>query len=237
MKQMSLVEIQKVDVLNNPGTFFTPFKFGITLLCHEDLPHGSIYTMLSEYILLESDLEFTLTFIGSPDTHAYDQELETVLVGPIKEGYCFCIAVCLKHFANVHTDPPDPTKIPATEAAGVSVILLSVSYREQIFVKIGYYVSHFYADVELSENPPLEPKFQELSRLILITDVPRITKYVIDWTKDSGEATSNDMECTMDAPVEETAVDNEKMDTIFHHLPIAADLMQNDVDVADSDMH
>ncbi|KRY49810.1 Histone chaperone asf1 [Trichinella britovi] len=211
--RMSLVEIQKVDVLNNPGTFFTPFKFGITLLCHEDLPH---------------DLEFTLTFIGSPDTHAYDQELETVLVGPIKEGF--------KKFF-FETDPPDPTKIPATEAAGVSVILLSVSYREQIFVKIGYYVSHFYADVELSENPPLEPKFQELSRLILITDVPRITKYVIDWTKDSGEATSNDMECTMDAPVEETAVDNEKLDTIFHHLPIAADLMQNDVDGADSDMH
>ncbi len=33
-----------------------------------------------------SDLEWKLTYVGAPDTESYDQELDSVLVGPVPEG-------------------------------------------------------------------------------------------------------------------------------------------------------
>lgn len=67
-------------------------------------------------------------------------------------------------------DPPDVKKIPPSEAAGVTVALLSCSYKDQEFVKIGYFVSNDYTDPELKENPPLEPRFDLVSEAQHIDD-------------------------------------------------------------------
>ncbi len=63
---------------------------------------------------------------------------------------------------------------------GVTVVLITASYREQEFVRVGYYVNNEYEDPELREEPPSEPQFNKLVRTIA-TDQPRVTKFKINW--------------------------------------------------------
>ncbi|KAI7690146.1 hypothetical protein SSS_09049 [Sarcoptes scabiei] len=87
---------------------------------------------------------------------------------------------------------PDPSKIPVADAVGVTVVLLTCSYLNKEFVRVGYYVNNEYTDPELRENPPSIPQFDKLQRNILATD-PRITKFKIDWgeEEDSSINSSN----------------------------------------------
>lgn len=43
-------------------------------------------------------------------------------------------------------DPPDSSKIPKEDAVGVTVLLLTCSYRSNEFIRIGYYVNNEYVD-------------------------------------------------------------------------------------------
>jgi histone chaperone ASF1 len=58
----------------------------------------------------------------------------------------------------------------------VTALLLTCSYNNQEFFRVGYYVNNYYEDPELSENPPLEPDISKLTRHILI-EKPRVTKF------------------------------------------------------------
>ena len=42
------------------------------------------------------------------------------------------------------------------------MVLLTCSYRNHEFVRVGYYVNIEYTDPELKENPPLEPDFAKV---------------------------------------------------------------------------
>uniref|UniRef100_A0A914VLI8 Uncharacterized protein n=1 Tax=Plectus sambesii TaxID=2011161 RepID=A0A914VLI8_9BILA len=150
------VNVCNVDVLDNPATFFSPFQLEITFEVFEHLPH---------------DLEWKLIYVGSAETESYDQVLDTVLVGPIPEG---------RHKFVFQADAPDPTKIPPSELVGVTVVLLTCSYRAQQFIKIGWFVANEYTDPELKENPPQKPLLDKLSRTVLTTDV-RVTTIAIKW--------------------------------------------------------
>ena len=92
-------------------------------------------------------------------------------------------------------DPPDIAKIPADDAVGVTVVLITASYRQQEFVRVGYYVNNEYDDQELKDNPPAEPKFDKLVRQIA-ADQPRVTKFKINWDSPNanpeGEAAAAD---------------------------------------------
>lgn len=77
---------------------------------------------------------------------------------------------------------------------GVTVVLITASYRDQEFVRVGYYVNNEYEDPEMRENPPAEPQFDKLVRTIA-SDQPRVTKFKINWdsvsaTNAPGEAAS-----------------------------------------------
>ena len=45
---------------------------------------------------------------------------------------------------------------------GVTVVLLTCSYRSKEFIRVGYYVNNEYDDPELKENPPAEIQFQKV---------------------------------------------------------------------------
>ena len=91
------------------------------------------------------DLEWKLTYVGSAESDAHDQVLDTVLVGPVGVGsYKFVF----------QADPPDVTKIPNSDILGVTVLLLTWSYNDTEFIRVGYYVNNEYADEELREEPP-----------------------------------------------------------------------------------
>lgn len=75
---------------------------------------------------------------------------------------------------------PDVTRIPEQDVVGVTIVLLTCSYRGQEFVRVGYFINNDYSDPELRENPPSKPIFEKLTRNILASK-PRVTRFKINW--------------------------------------------------------
>ncbi|KAL4856050.1 Histone chaperone asf1 [Chlorella vulgaris] len=160
---MTAISVTSVNVLDNPSKVTNPLQFEIQYECMFDLA---------------DDLEWKLTYVGSAESEKYDQVLDTVFVGPVAPGqYRFVF----------QADPPTFDQIPPDDIVGVTVILLTCSYKAQEFLRVGYYVNNEYTEDELRENPPDAPLLDRLHRNIL-ADKPRVTKFNIDW--DSERATS-----------------------------------------------
>ena len=104
-------------------------------------------------------------------SNEYDQELDSVLVGPLPVGVNKFI---------FRADAPDLSRIPNSEIIGVTVILLSCSYRDREFVRVGYYVNNEYTDEALALDPPTKPVIEKVQRQIL-AEKPRVTRFAIKW--------------------------------------------------------
>lgn len=153
---MSVVSLLGVEVKNNPARFDEPYEFEITFECLEQL---------------QKDLEWKLTYVGSATSNEYDQELDSILVGPLPVG--------VNKFV-FRADPPDLSRIPNSEIIGVTVILLSCSYEDREFVRVGYYVNNEYTDEALALDPPTKPVIEKVQRQIL-AEKPRVTRFAIKW--------------------------------------------------------
>eukprot|EP00054_Salpingoeca_dolichothecata_P015044 m.85883 g.85883 ORF g.85883 m.85883 type:complete len:219 (+) comp21293_c0_seq2:100-756(+) len=164
---MSLINVTNVGVLNNPARFTDPLQFEIVFECLKEL---------------ESDIEWKIIYVGSADSEDHDQELDSVLVGSFPVG-------CNKFV--FQADPPDAQKIPVNELVGVTIVLLTCSYKEQEFIRVGYYVNTDYADPGLRENPPPVPIVDALWRNILAAK-PRVTRFPIMWDDDEKENVEGD---------------------------------------------
>lgn len=149
-----------VKVLNNPAKFTDPYEFEITFECLEQL---------------KDDLEWKLTYVGSSRSLEHDQELDSILVGPIPVGVNKFIMTA---------DAPSPELIPASELVSVTVILLSCSYKEREFVRVGYYVNNEYDSEDLRENPPAKVQVDHIVRNIL-AEKPRVTRFNIMWDNEN----------------------------------------------------
>lgn len=101
----------------------------------------------------------------------HDQELDSLLVGPIPVGVNKFI---------FEADPPDLKRIPQTEILGVTVILLTCSYDGREFVRVGYYVNNEYDSEELNADPPSKPIIERVRRNVL-AEKPRVTRFAIKW--------------------------------------------------------
>lgn len=174
---MSIVSLLGIKVLNNPAKFTDSYEFEITFECLEQL---------------KDDLEWKLTYVGSSRSLEHDQELDSLLVGPIPVGINKFILTA---------DAPSPELIPASELVSVTVILLSCSYKEREFVRVGYYVNNEYDSEELRENPPAKVQVDHIVRNIL-AEKPRVTRFNIAWDNDG----------TLDEyPPEQNDVDGEEL--------------------------
>ena len=134
-------------------------------------------------MLTSLDLEWKITYVGSAEDESRDQVLEEVLVGPVPVG--------TNKFV-FQSDPPNPDLIPDEDKVGVTVALVTCSYRGREFVRVGYYVNNDYADPFLLENPPAHVDISKLQRNIL-ADKPRVTRFPIDWSP-AGAQDPNAME-------------------------------------------
>ncbi|KAK7745893.1 Histone chaperone asf1 [Cytospora paraplurivora] len=157
---MSAVTLLGVNILNNPAKFTDNYQFEITFECLEQL---------------EKDLEWKLTYVGSATSDQYDQELDTLLVGPIPIGVNKFI---------FEADAPDTKRIPDAEVIGVTVVLLSCAYDGREFVRVGYYVNNEYDDEQLQADPPAKPIIEKIRRNIL-AEKPRVTRFAIKWDNDA----------------------------------------------------
>jgi len=157
---MSVVSLLGVSVKNNPAKFGDPYEFEITFECLESL---------------QKDLEWKLTYVGSATSDEHDQELDSLLVGPIPVGVNKFI---------FEADPPDTKRIPDAEIIGVTVILLTCAYDSREFVRVGYYVNNEYDSEELNADPPAKPLLDRVRRNIL-AEKPRVTRFAIKWDSDA----------------------------------------------------
>lgn len=101
----------------------------------------------------------------------HDQELDSLLVGPIPVGVNKFI---------FEADSPDLKRIPTSEILGVTVILLTCSYDGREFVRVGYYVNNEYDSEELNAEPPTKPVIERVRRNLL-AEKPRVTRFAIKW--------------------------------------------------------
>lgn len=153
---MSTINIINIVCKNHIDRFTSPFKFEIMFEC------------LAE---LKEDIEWKLIYVGKADDPSYDQELDSVLIGPLQLGQ-------MKF--DFDTDGPNIQKIPKEEVLGVTAIIITCSYKNQEFFRVGYYINNVYDDESLSADPPEEPQYEKIKRLIL-HNKPRITKFNINW--------------------------------------------------------
>lgn len=180
-----------MKILNNPAPFLAPYQFEITFECLEQLQKGRqpIQSAIHSKSLTPNQIwsgrsptsarrprKPTLSSItesANPNKprSEYDQELDSLLVGPIPVGVNKFI---------FEADPPDLKRIPASEILGVTVILLSCSYDGREFVRVGYYVNNEYDSEELSNEPPAKPDIERIRRNIL-AEKPRVTRFAIKW--------------------------------------------------------
>eukprot|EP01128_Nolandella_sp_AFSM9_P010253 TRINITY_DN704_c3_g1_i1.p1 TRINITY_DN704_c3_g1~~TRINITY_DN704_c3_g1_i1.p1 ORF type:complete len:222 (+),score=47.09 TRINITY_DN704_c3_g1_i1:308-973(+) len=153
---MASVRITGIQVLNNPAPWNSKLQFEISF---------------ESTTALKEDLEWSLTYVGSAESTNHDQQLATILLGPIAlSSYKFVL----------EADPPNLNEIPTVDVLGVTVLLLSGSYRKVEFARIGYYVKNFYQNEELAANPPTTPRLEHISRMIL-ADQPRLTYFPNPW--------------------------------------------------------
>ncbi|KAF9997841.1 Histone chaperone asf1 [Entomortierella chlamydospora] len=153
---MSIVSITQINVLDNPTHFANPYQFEITFECIAPLA---------------ADLEWKIIYVGSANSNAHDQVLESIMVGPVPVG--------VNKFV-FQADAPKPELIPHNDIVGVTVILITCSYQDREFVRIGYYVNNDYLEEELRENPPEQIAYEKLYRSIL-AEKPRVTRFPINW--------------------------------------------------------
>lgn len=101
----------------------------------------------------------------------YDQELDSLLVGPIPVGVNKFI---------FEADSPNTTRIPETDVLGVTVVLLTCAYDGREFVRVGYYVNNEYDSEELKAEPPAKLAIDRVERNVL-AEKPRVTRFAIKW--------------------------------------------------------
>ena len=101
----------------------------------------------------------------------YDQELDSILVGPIPVGQNKFV---------FEARNPDISRIPDADILGVTVILLTCAYDGREFVRVGYYVNNEYDSEELTNEPPAKPIIERVKRNVL-AEKPRVTRFAIKW--------------------------------------------------------
>ncbi|KAJ9103947.1 hypothetical protein QFC21_002410 [Naganishia friedmannii] len=161
---MSIVNIRNIQLLNNPARWEDDYNFRITFECVESL---------------EEDIEWRLLYVGDAKSEEFDQELDSCMVGPVPVGvnsFDFTAAA------------PQPDLLPSTsseEILGVTVLILTASYRDKEFVRVGYYVNTEYEDEERRlEPPPVVTDFKALIRNVLV-DKPKVTRFSVPWDNDA----------------------------------------------------
>jgi histone chaperone ASF1 len=120
--------------------------------------------------LLPPPPQWKVTYVGSAEDSSKDQILDEVMVGPVPVG--------TNKFV-LQADPPDPTTIGEADILGVTVVLVTCSYKEQEFCRVGYYVNNEYSEpFDEEQGVPTPLDITKVTRQIL-ADKVRSSKWNI----------------------------------------------------------
>ncbi|KAJ1610155.1 putative ASF1 anti-silencing function 1 like protein [Cryptosporidium canis] len=185
--EMSLVNVTSVKIFRNPSAITDPFEFEISFECLQSL---------------EEDLEWKIVYISCAESKEMDQELDCIALGPITRG-------ALKFIFKAPA--PDFAKIPPEDIHGMAVVLILGSYRNEEFIRIGYYVHNVYTDPLLEDNPPDIPILDKLQRIVL-SESPRLTRFNISWDSRHEEQANS-----------QKSLNNDSQDSVSSELPPSPD--------------
>jgi histone chaperone ASF1 len=115
------------------------------------------------FLLLLLDLEWKVLYVASAQDASRDQVLDEILVGPVPVG--------VNKFV-LQADAPDPSQLAQEDLLGVTVVLVTCSYKEREFVRVGYYVNNEYHDpnAPTPTAPTADPKTTTTSTDIMVDD-------------------------------------------------------------------
>ncbi|KAL7411686.1 ASF1 like histone chaperone-domain-containing protein [Mrakia frigida] len=168
---MSIVNIRNIELVNNPAKYTDPYVLRIQFECIAPL---------------KEDLEWKLIYVGSGESEKFDQELDSCMVGPIPVG--------LNSF-EFSASPPTLSLLPSpstpADLIGVTVIILSASYNDAEFVRVGYYVATNWDSEEYALDVEEGRKDGEMEHLVrnVKVDTPRVTRFSNKW--DAPEPTTS----------------------------------------------
>lgn len=143
-----------------------------------------------------TDLEWKVLYVGSAHDSHQDQVLDEILVGPVPVG--------MNKFV-LQADAPSVDKLPDDDdLLGVTVVLVTCSYKEREFVRVGYYVNNEYTGEYDEEVGPPKGKNLDLGLVQrqILADKPRVTKFPIPWGNEDEQLPvqqANAMEAKMEA--------------------------------------
>jgi histone chaperone ASF1 len=226
---MALVNIINVEVLNNPAIFSEPFQFRIEFECVQQL---------------QADLEWKVIYVASAEDHSQVQVLEEVDVGPVQVG---------PNQFQLPVNPPNMDQISNTDLIGVTVLLLTCSYLNHEFIRIGYYVNNEYRiehDPENIQNLQIDRNYLYHD---ILADEPGVTRIPIDWSGEQGQNILPDQASEAEASAgkwgrdllrrkQKRSLEEEEDDQLIdgclrataEPLPISAGEWQGDTDAADA---
>ena len=105
-------------------------------------------------------------------------------------------------------DPPDISRIPEGDILGVTVVLVTCSYREKEFVRVGYYVNNEYTEQYDEEAGPPKPLDMNKVRRSVLAEKPRVTRFPICWGDKEEEEENNNV---MDESEQGQSVEHQMM--------------------------
>ena len=105
--------------------------------------------------------------MGSAEDSTRDQILEEVLVGPVPVG--------INKFV-LQADAPDPETIAKEDVLGVNVVLVTCSYKNQEFARVGYYVNN---EMEFPPGTQLDESGKPVEEIEV--DFNKLMRYTIRW--------------------------------------------------------
>eukprot|EP00978_Attheya_sp_CCMP212_P018116 scaffold49216_cov48-Attheya_sp.AAC.1 len=211
---MALVNLVNMAVLDNPTSFLNPFQFEVTFECLQEL---------------DDDLEWKVLYVGSANDSTRDLVLDEILVGPIPVG--------VNKFV-LQADAPDPAQISKEDLLGVTVVLVTCSYKEREFVRVGYYVNNECPGQEQDsaaapgqEDPPPPRHPLDISQIVrtILADRPRVTRFPIPWTNSTEPESSSN-------PPSETIQHTSNSNNIETNNDPTSDAMMNDKQTMDDSM-
>lgn len=132
------------------------------------------------------------------------------MVGPIAMG--------VQRFL-LQVPAPNHELIAHEDLLGVTVILITCSYKSKVFIQIGYYVNNEYDWNEEEEKEYLEenkdklndenatkyPKKIDINRVYrnILSDKPKVTRFPIDWIGDNDLLINNEDNINMEEEEDE----------------------------------
>jgi hypothetical protein len=117
----------------------------------------------------------------------------------------------------LQADPPNPELIPSKDLTGVTVVLVTCSYKDQEFARVGYYVINEYKPFdgyseEIHGIPPEPLDVHNVVRTI-VADKRRVTLFPICWSSQELMTQQQDKMC-VEEEYENDSMDDDNCDLL-----------------------